>query len=225
MLDEVVQVLVGLQPFDRSLRAAFVDARNVVHLVPHQGKVVDDLLRGDAELFHHTFAVHPGLGHGIDQGDVVADQLRHVLVTGGDHHVDALAGGFVGQGADNVVGFHLGHDQQGQAHGPDNLVDRFDLHCQVIRHRGAVGLVLFIHLVPEGFALGIKDHHHFRARKILLQATDHTDHTLDGPGRVILAVGQRRQRVVGAEKIGRAVDEHHGWGLFFIHRNTDPDSD
>ena len=112
MLNEVVQVVVALQPFDRGFRTAFVYTRNVVDLVAHQRQVINDLLRGNTKLFHHPIPVHGGFCHGVDEGNVVADQLGHVLVAGGHHHIDALAGGFMGQGADNIVGLHAGHNQQ-----------------------------------------------------------------------------------------------------------------
>ena len=67
----------------------------------------------------------------------------------------------MGQGADHVVGFYPGHNQQRQAHGPHDVVDRLYLHGQVFRHGRPVGFVLFVHVVPEGFALGIEHHHNF----------------------------------------------------------------
>ena len=109
VFDDVVQVVVALKPFDRGLRSALVDAGDVVHLIAHQGQVIDNLLRSNAEFLHHAVPVHPGLGHGVNQRNVIADQLRHVLVAGGDHHIDAFAGCFVGEGADHVVGLNACH--------------------------------------------------------------------------------------------------------------------
>src|SRR5690606_28693454 len=109
---DVVEVAVFLQPLYRRLGATLVDPGDVVHLVAHQGQIVDDLLRGDTEFFHHAVAVHAGFSHGIDQGDMVAYQLGHVLVAGGNDDVDALASGLMGQGADDIVRLHLRNDQQ-----------------------------------------------------------------------------------------------------------------
>ena len=112
MLNEVVEVVVALQPFDGGFRAAFVYTGNVIDFVTHQGEVIDDLLRGNTKLFNDPVPVHGGFGHGVDEGHVVADQLGHVLVAGRHDHIDALAGGFMGQGADDIVGLDAGHDQQ-----------------------------------------------------------------------------------------------------------------
>ena len=67
----------------------------------------------------------------------------------------------MGQGADDIVGFHATDDQQGQAHGPNHVVDWLDLHGQVIRHRRAGGLVVFVQVVAKGLTLGVEHHHHF----------------------------------------------------------------
>jgi len=225
VFDQVVQIFVGLQPFNRCFRAAFVHAGDVVDLVPDQGQVIHNLVGRDAKFIHYAVTIHGGFGHGVDQGNVVADQLSHVLVTGGDHHIDAFAGGLVGQGANHIIGFHTRHDQQRQAHGLDDLVDGLNLYRQVVRHGWAVGLVLFVHVVTKGFALGVKHHHNFGAGEILLQPAQHADHPFDGPGGVVLAGGQRRQCVIGAEQVGRSVHQNHGWGLFITHVETGPDSD
>ena len=161
MLNNVVQVFVALQPFYRGFRATLVYSGDVVDLVSDQGEVIDDLLRGHAEFFHHAVPVHPRLGHGIDQGDVIADQLRHILVAGRHHHINALAGRFVGKGADHIVGLNARHCQQRQSHGLDDLVDGFDLAGEILRHGRPVSFVLFIQVMPEGLALGVEDHHHF----------------------------------------------------------------
>ena len=82
VFDQVIQVVIRLQPLYGGFRAAFVHARDVVHLVAHQGQVVDDLLWRYAELLHYAVTVHGGFGHGVDQRNVVAHQLGHVLVAG-----------------------------------------------------------------------------------------------------------------------------------------------
>ena len=161
MLDDVVQVFVALQPFDRGFRATLVHPGDVVDLVADQGQVIHDLLRRDAKFFHNAVPIHPRLGHGIDQGDVIADQLRHILVAGRHHHINALAGRFVGKGADHIVGLNARHCQQRQSHGLDDLVNGLDLTGEILRHGRPVSLVLFIQVMPEGLALGVEDHHHF----------------------------------------------------------------
>ena len=222
---QVVQITVLSQPFDGGFGATLGHARNIVHGVTHQGEVVHHLLWGNTELVLHTLTVHAGFGHGVDQGDMVADQLGHILVTGGNDHIHALAGGFRGQGANDIVRLHVGDNQQWQPHGADNLVDGGDLLAQVFRHRRTVGLVLLVQVVAEGLALGIEHHHHLGAREVLLQPSQHADHAFDGPGGVALTGGQGGQGMVGPEQVGGTVDEDNGRRLLLAHIRGNPESD
>ena len=198
---------------EQALRGLFADARhagNVVDLVAHQRQVVDDQLGADAELGLHAFHVVDAAGHGVDQAHVRADQLGHVLVTGGDHHVAAGAGATPRQGADHVVGLDAVHAQQRQAEGPHAGVQRLDLHAQVVGHRWAVRLVMLEQLITEGRPLGIEDHREGAVRVLLAQAEQHVQHTLHRAGRQAGRSGQRRQGVEGAVQVGRTVHQDEG---------------
>gem|GEM_PF-7128087 len=105
------------------------DPGNVVDLVAHQREEIDDQLRAYAEFGLHALDVVDAAAHGVDQRDMRADQLRHVLVAGGDHHVAAERRALPGQGADHVVGLHALDVQQRQAEGAHRGVQRFDLHA------------------------------------------------------------------------------------------------
>ena len=48
-----------------------------------------------------------GVIHGVDQRDILADQLRHILIAGGNHRFNAAFGGLSGQRTDNIVSFHI----------------------------------------------------------------------------------------------------------------------
>jgi hypothetical protein len=167
-------------------------AGDVVDLVAHQRQVVDDQLGTDTEFLFHAIGIVDASGHGVDQRNVRADQLGHVLVAGGDHHVAFLAGGLTGQGADHVVGLHPFHAQQRQAEGTHAGVQRLDLHTQLVRHGWAIGLVLGEQLVAEGAALGVEHHGEGAVRVLLAQALEHVQHALDRPGGQALGGGQRR---------------------------------
>ncbi|MCY1172784.1 hypothetical protein D9M73_129280 [compost metagenome] len=192
------------------LRTDAWNTRNVVGRIAHERQIIDDLLRSDAEFLLHALHVHAATGHGVDQGNVPIDQLRHVLVAGGDHHRAAARRALPGQGADHVVGFHALHAQERQAEGTHAGVQRFHLHPQLIRHRRAIGLVLGEHLVAEGAALGVEDHREGAVRVLLAQALEHVQHALDGAGGQPLGRGQRRQRVKGAVQVGRTVHQDEG---------------
>ncbi|CSB62522.1 Uncharacterised protein [Vibrio cholerae] len=61
-------------------------ARNVIHFITHQGEVVDNKLWRDTEFFNHTFAIQHDVGHGIDQGNIIIHQLRHIFIAGTDQN-------------------------------------------------------------------------------------------------------------------------------------------
>ncbi|MNQ55968.1 hypothetical protein D3C85_700780 [compost metagenome] len=182
--------------------------RNVVDLVAHQRQVVDDQLRTDTEFLFHAIDVIDATGHGVDQGNVRADQLGHVLVAGGNHHVAALAGALAGEGADHVIGFDVVDAQQRKAQRPDAGVQRFDLHAQIIGHRRPVGLVLGEQRIAEGAALGVEHHREGAVGILLAQALEHVQHALHRTGGQALGGGQRRQGMEGAVEVRRAVDQH-----------------
>ncbi len=117
--DDLIQAAVGLEPLHGGLGSHARDAGDIVGGVPHQGEVIHDLFGRDAELVHDPLGIELGVGHGVDQGDVVVHQLGHVLVAGGDQHRQAVGGGLGGQGPDDIVGLDPLDDQQGQPHGAD----------------------------------------------------------------------------------------------------------
>ncbi|MNZ45821.1 hypothetical protein D3C78_634850 [compost metagenome] len=155
-------------------------AGNVVHLVPHQGQVVDDELGGHAELLDHPFPIGLHILHGVDQGDMVGDQLRHVLVTCADEHGQLFLGRLAGERADHVVGLDPFDHQEGEAHRLDHLVNGSDLAAQIVRHAGAGRLVLGVDVVTEGLALGVEHHGHMAVGVLLAQAAHHVGHHPDG---------------------------------------------
>jgi hypothetical protein len=186
------------QQAQRGLLAHAGHAGDVVDLVAHQRQVVDDQLRADAELGLDAVDVVDAAGHGVDQGHVRTDQLGHVLVAGGDHHVAAERCALAGQRADYIIGLHALDTQQRVTEGAHAGVQWLDLAAQVIRHRRAVGLVLGEHGVTEGAALGVEHHGEGAVRVLLAQALEHVQHALHRTGLQALGGGQGRQGVEGA---------------------------
>ncbi|MNE38774.1 hypothetical protein D3C80_1326850 [compost metagenome] len=137
-----------------------------------------------------------------------ADQLGHVLVAGGDHHVAALGCALASEGADHVIGFDVVDAQQRKAQRPDAGVQRFDLHAQIVGHRRPVGLVLGEQRIAEGAALGVEHHREGAVGILLAQALEHVQHALHRTGGQALGGGQRRQGMEGAVEVRRAVDQH-----------------
>ena len=173
-------------------------AGNVVDLVAHQRQVIDDQLRPDTEFLFHAIGVVDASGHGVDQRNVRADQLRHVLVAGGDDHVALFPGRLTRQSTDHVIGLHAFDAQQRQAEGTHAGMQRLDLDAQLVRHGRTIGLVLGEQLIAEGAALGVEDHGKRAVRVLLAQALEHVQHALDRSGGHAPGGGQRRQGVEGA---------------------------
>jgi hypothetical protein len=92
----------------------------------------------DIEFRLHAVAVEHAAGHRVDQRYALADQLRHVLVAGGDQHLLAVSSSTARERADDVVGFDAADAQQRQALGLHQRQQRFDLRAQVVGHRRAM---------------------------------------------------------------------------------------
>ena len=195
-------------------------AGDVIDFVAHKGQQIDDPLRRNTEFILHPLAVQHRVGHGVDQRDPLAHKLGHVLVAGGDDHRRTRLAGLAGQGADNIIGLNPGLAEQGQAHGAHDAVNRLYLLTQLVRHGRAVGLVLGIPLIAEGFALGVEHHGDGAGGVILAQPAQHVNDALDRPGCRAAGGAQRWQRVVGPVQIRGTVYQDQGRG--FRHGHCSP---
>ena len=100
------------------------------------------LLRRHAELRLHAWRIERLVRHRVDERDALVDELREILVAGRDHAAPALAACLGCERRDHVVGFHAVDRQHRPAERGDQLLQRLDLHREVVGHRGAVRLVL-----------------------------------------------------------------------------------
>ncbi len=132
--NQVVERAIFFQPLGGGFGAHLGHAGHVVHGVAHQGLVVHHQRGGHAKLGRHARHVAALAAHGVDDGDVLVDQLAQVFVAAGDDDLDALRGGRVGQGGDDVVGLHAGHGHHLPAQQVHHLVDGLDLAAQVVGH-------------------------------------------------------------------------------------------
>ena len=209
VVDEVVDGLVFGQPFGGGFRPDFGHAGDVVRAVADEGEEVDDLVGAQGVHFEALGDVGGGgyrVFHGVEQGDVgMGEQLRHVFVAAGDDDLVVLGERFHGKCADDVVRFHAGLDDEREAERFDEAVQRLDLYAQFFRHRRAVRLVGGVEVMAEGFAFGIKDDAEVGGLVVVVEFGEHFDDAVQRAGRVAVAGGERRQAVVGAEKVGRAV--------------------
>ena len=207
MSDYSVQRAVSIKPLGGGFRSDFGHAGDVVDAVAHQRQVVDDKLWRHPVLGDHAVAVDLGVVHRVDQGHMLGDELRHVLVTGGDDRPASHTSRLGRQRADDVVGLDVGNAQQRHTHGFDDLEDRRNLHPKIVRHTRPVGLVFGIEVVAEGLAADVEDHRHRAALEVVGELAQHGDDAADRAGRKTVQGAQIRQRVERPEQVRRAVDQ------------------
>ena len=122
------------------------------------------------------------------------------------------AAGFARVGGDQVVGLEAEHFQARNVERAHRLADQRELRNEIGRRVRAVRLVVGIELVAEG-ALGLVEHHREMRRPVLRLhvAQQLPQHVAEAEHRIDLQpVGlavERRQRVIGAEDVARAVDQ------------------
>ena len=204
---ERIQGAVLAEPPGGRLRPDLRHARDVVGAVADQCQVVDDLARLDVELLLHPGQIEPAARHGVDAGDVGADELRHVLVAGRDHDVKALLRCLPRERADDVVGLDTDHPQQRQTEGGHGFQHRLDLRAQLVRHRRPVRLVGLEQVVAERPARRIEDDRNALGLIVLQELDEHVDDAEDRTGGLALRVRQRWQRVECPVQVGRTVDQ------------------
>jgi len=154
---QIVQGAVLAQPFDRGLGTALAYPGHVVHRVPHKGQVIHDALGRHAKFSFHPGFVQGFVAHGIHQGDPGIHQLGHILIPGGNHHLQPLGRRLLGQGADHIVRLHPVHHEQGPASRLDAFVEGLDLAHQIHRHGGPLCFILRVPFVAERLAFGVEN--------------------------------------------------------------------
>jgi hypothetical protein len=210
---------------DQFARPLLADARNafdVVDGVAHQGEHVDDLPGRHAELLVHRRGVEPGpLFLRVVDLDAVVHQLKEILVSRDDRHLEPGRGGLRRQRADHVVRFIALRGEDGHAHGFARLVHQRDLLREIAGHRRAVGLVVGDDVVAEGRAGEIEGGGDVLRLMIVDQLAQHRHEAIDGVGGVSVGAGQPADRVIGAIHLRAAVDQvqsrrRHSEGNFSI---------
>ncbi len=115
-------------------------------------------------------------------------QLGHVFIASGDNGGLLLGTGLTCQRTDDIICFNTRHRQQRKPHRPDNVMNRFDLCPQIIRHRRPLSLVFRIDFIPESLSLGIEYHRNRAVRILLDQTAQHTGHQTHRTGRLALRI-------------------------------------
>ena len=196
---------------DEVARALLADAGHALHVVggvAHDGEHVDHLRGQHAELRPHAFGIEPrAVVFRVVDADRPLDELEEVLVAGDDRHLVALRRRLAGQRADDVVGLEALVRQDRHAHRLAGLVHPRDLLLQILRHRGAVGLVLGGDPVAEGVGGEVERGGDEPRLVVGQQLPEHRHEPVDRVGRPAVGPGETTDRVVGAIHLVAAVDE------------------
>ena len=192
------------------------DARRAGHIVDavaHQGLDIDHLVGRDAELFLHGLqAKRLGL-HRVKELDLAGhDQLHQILVGRHDLHFRAASCGLASIGGDQIVGLIAFHIDRRHAEGARCIADQRKLRDQVFRRRRALGLVGGVELLAKRL-FGLVENHRemgwpFARLHVFEQFEQHVAKAADcADGQTVTRARQRRQRMIGAKNIARAVDQ------------------
>ncbi len=216
------EVAVFVDEKSRGLDADAGRAGDVVDAVAGQRLHVDDALGVDAELLEYALAIDAGVLHRVEHLDPVADELHQVLVGGHDGDAPTRVAGLAGEGGDDVVGLEAFLFEAGEVEGARRFAGQRDLRAQILGHRLAVGLVEVVHLVAEGVRALVEDDGGMGGRVgaaiVLDHLPDHVDEARDRTDRQAIGLArERRQRVVGSEDEGRAVDQAEVMSLAECH--------
>ncbi len=188
------------------------NARHIVDAVAHQRLNIDHLIRRHTELFDDLRATDAAILHRVEERDLVGDELHQILVRGNDGNACASLFGLPRIGRDEVVGFVAAHLDARNVEGAHRFPDQRKLRNEVFRHIRPVGLIFRVQLVAERVFAFVEDAGDVRRTLTLLgvlqELPEHVAEPGDGAdGQPITFARQRRQRVVGAEDVARAVDQ------------------
>ncbi len=195
---------------DQLLGALLADARDAgdaVDRVTPQAHDVDDFLGGQSEGFGRRVAVEHRFAAGVEEVDVLSDELKEVLVGGCEHDVVAGVAGAAGECADDVISLIARGLDDRNPESLAYLADERNLHGEVVRHRFPVLLVVLELLVAQILALDVERHRHGVRLVLLEELPQHLDESVDGVGREPFGVRQTADRVVGAVEVVRSVDQ------------------
>ena len=188
---------------------------HVVYRVTHQNLIVQHQAGRHAKFFLHTGQIAAFAIHGVDDGDVLVDQLRQVFVATGHNHFNAMRRTHCGQGADHIVGFNAGYIQYFPTHQTHQFVNGLNLRTQIVWHGAAILFVLGVDVVAEGGALGIKHTDRILGGDVFAQALHHVDHAADsacgGAGGVAWHRTQIGHGMEGTVEIAGAIHQQQGF--------------
>ncbi len=196
-------------------RGLDADARHPGHVVggiADQRLDLDHLVGRDTEFFHHLGGADAAILHLVEHDDAVIDELHQVLVRGHDGGAGAEFAGLAHIGRDQVVGLEAGLLEARQVERAHGVANQPELRNEVAGRVRPMRLVGGIEFVAERM-LRFVEHHREMGRPLLRLhvAQQLPQHVAEAVDRIELQAvglaGQRRQGVIGAEDVGRSVDQ------------------
>jgi hypothetical protein len=199
-------------------------ARHIVDAVAHQRKHVAQLLRRHPELAYHIVRAAPLVLHRVEHVDTGLDELHQILVGADDGDMPARLDRAAGIGCDDVVRLEPALLDAGQRECAGGDADQRELRDEILGRGRPLRLVFVIEVVAEGVR-ALVQHHRQMGRPLRLverigKLPQHRRIAIDGADIEALAVGERRQLVIGAEDVSAAIDQiemilfiGHGWGI------------
>ena len=162
--EAAVQLVEGAELGDQLLRPLLADprdARDVVGGVPHERENVDHPVGGGPEQLGDPLRVEDDLLRRMpDDEPVAANELEEVLVRRDDLHPEPGPERPLRERADQVVRLETRLLDDGEPHRLAEQPGIADLRDEVVGHRGALSLVVLVHLVAERLFLPVERDRH-----------------------------------------------------------------
>ena len=175
------------------------------------------MLRGHAVLLFHGLrgeAVELGdPAQGVEDGDVVLDELEGVAVAGADKRVHARVVAQGGQRGDDVICLVALLIQGGDSEGLQGLSDQLDLALELRRGGRTLRLILGELLLTEGRTREVEGGGDVGGLFLFHQPQEHPQESVHGVG--VLPAGRRevgcREGIKGPEGQGMPVEQEQGF--------------
>ena len=138
---DVIQTIPFRQQGLGALLTDALDPRDIVRRVTPDPEGVGNELRRTAELLLDFGKRDSAVFHGVEEGDVIGDELHQILVRGDEDHVERV---FVTarEGAHDIVGLEVVDAEEGHVEGFSHPGEVRHLGAKRVRHIGSGALVL-----------------------------------------------------------------------------------
>ncbi len=212
MRKKLVQAAEGRDELGRRLDADAGDTGNIVRRIAGERLDLDDLVRRHAEALF-DLGLTDGLAlHGIEHFDAGAHELHQVLVRRDNRHLGPGIGRIPGIGCDEIVGLVAGKLDGGHVEGADGVPHQRELRHEILGWWRAVRLVVLVDVVAKSLFGRIEDHRDMRrplrALRLAQELVEHGAEAVQRAcGQPVRFARKRRQRVICAEDVARAVNK------------------